>query len=216
MSQVVIAGDVSGTITLQAPSVAGTTVLTLPTTSGTLAVGSSAMTKIATLTGNNTSPFSFTGLSGYDKYMLVLDSLTNSAGNYACRFYIGYGSTPTYLTSGYNNVGFYTDSAYSNPQSVSNGASPAAYGAVTNNVVLSTGLGVSGFMMFENMNQLSGTTVGIQSNIVSQRDAATHYYVMDQVNSLVTSSNLPTAIQIYFNGGVNITTGSATLYGITS
>lgn len=36
MSAVVIAGDVSGTITLDAPSAAGTTVLTLPATSGTV------------------------------------------------------------------------------------------------------------------------------------------------------------------------------------
>lgn len=37
MSAVVIAGDISGSVTLDSPSVAGTTVLTLPTTSGTLA-----------------------------------------------------------------------------------------------------------------------------------------------------------------------------------
>lgn len=36
MSSVVIAGDVSGSVTLEAPSAAGTTVLTLPTTSGTI------------------------------------------------------------------------------------------------------------------------------------------------------------------------------------
>ena len=36
MSSVVIAGNTSGTITLDAPNVAGTTVLTLPTTSGTV------------------------------------------------------------------------------------------------------------------------------------------------------------------------------------
>jgi hypothetical protein len=35
MSSVVIAGDTSGTVTLDAPAVAGTTVLTLPATSGT-------------------------------------------------------------------------------------------------------------------------------------------------------------------------------------
>jgi hypothetical protein len=37
MSSVVISGDTSGSITLQAPAVAGTTTLTLPTTSATLA-----------------------------------------------------------------------------------------------------------------------------------------------------------------------------------
>lgn len=36
MSAVVIAGDTSGSVTLQAPSVAGTTTLTLPSTSGTV------------------------------------------------------------------------------------------------------------------------------------------------------------------------------------
>ena len=36
MSSLVISGDVSGTVTLQAPSAAGTTVLTLPATSGTV------------------------------------------------------------------------------------------------------------------------------------------------------------------------------------
>ena len=37
MSQVIIAGDTSGTITLQAPAVSGSTVLTLPATTATLA-----------------------------------------------------------------------------------------------------------------------------------------------------------------------------------
>jgi hypothetical protein len=36
MSSVIIAGNVSGTITLDAPNVAGTTTLTLPTTNGTI------------------------------------------------------------------------------------------------------------------------------------------------------------------------------------
>ena len=36
MSSVVIAGDTSGSVTLQAPAVAGSTVITLPATSGTL------------------------------------------------------------------------------------------------------------------------------------------------------------------------------------
>jgi hypothetical protein len=44
MSSVVIAGDTSGTITLQAPAVSGSTVLTLPAVAGTVVVtGSSAV-----------------------------------------------------------------------------------------------------------------------------------------------------------------------------
>jgi hypothetical protein len=44
MSSVIVAGDTSGSVTLQAPAVAGTTVLTLPTTTGTLVVNSGAQT----------------------------------------------------------------------------------------------------------------------------------------------------------------------------
>lgn len=44
MSSVVISGDTSGAITLQAPAVAGNTTLTLPTTSGTVVVANGAQT----------------------------------------------------------------------------------------------------------------------------------------------------------------------------
>lgn len=46
MSALIVAGDVSGSVTLQAPSAAGSTVLTLPSTSGTL---------VTTAGGNATS-----------------------------------------------------------------------------------------------------------------------------------------------------------------
>ena len=38
MSSIVVAGDTSGSVTLQAPAVAGTTILTLPATTGTVIV----------------------------------------------------------------------------------------------------------------------------------------------------------------------------------
>ena len=44
MSKLVLNGDVSGSVTLDAPSAAGTTTLTLPTTSGTVVVTSGAQT----------------------------------------------------------------------------------------------------------------------------------------------------------------------------
>ena len=57
MSSVVISGDTSGTVTLQAPATAGSTILTLPTTSGTIAsTGSSAtFTDTQTFTGSTTA-----------------------------------------------------------------------------------------------------------------------------------------------------------------
>jgi hypothetical protein len=44
MSSVIIAGDVSGSVSLVAPSAAGTTTLTLPTTSGTIVTSASSLT----------------------------------------------------------------------------------------------------------------------------------------------------------------------------
>jgi hypothetical protein len=53
MSSVVIAGDVSGTVTLQAPSAAGSTVLTLPSATGTLVgTGTSGQVTQAMLSTN--------------------------------------------------------------------------------------------------------------------------------------------------------------------
>jgi hypothetical protein len=64
MSAVVITGDTSGTVTLQAPAVAGTTTLTLPATNGTIvttasgqSLASPAITGTATLNGVNMSPY---------------------------------------------------------------------------------------------------------------------------------------------------------------
>jgi len=59
MSSVIIAGNTSGTITLDAPAVAGTTTLTLPATSGTVLASGTAVTVAqggtgaSTLTANN-------------------------------------------------------------------------------------------------------------------------------------------------------------------
>ena len=59
MSAIVVAGDTSGSVTLQAPAVSGTTVITLPSTSGTMALSGGAgsfttldASGISTLTGN--------------------------------------------------------------------------------------------------------------------------------------------------------------------
>ena len=59
MSQVIIAGDTSGTITLQAPAVAGTTTLTLPATSGTILQSGTVVTEAQGGTGTTTGYYGF-------------------------------------------------------------------------------------------------------------------------------------------------------------
>lgn len=70
MSSVVIAGDTSGSVTLQAPAIAGSTVLTLPSTSGTLSTSSGPVlgTPVATTSGTS---IDFTGIPAGVKQIVV-------------------------------------------------------------------------------------------------------------------------------------------------
>ena len=69
MSSVVISGDTSGSVTLQAPAVAGTTTLTLPATSGTVITGPGGV--VAVTAGG-------TGLSSATTGDLIVGSGTNT------------------------------------------------------------------------------------------------------------------------------------------
>jgi hypothetical protein len=55
MSQVIIAGDTSGTITLQAPAVSGSTTLTLPATTGNVLTSTTQLIGTGTTTNNDAS-----------------------------------------------------------------------------------------------------------------------------------------------------------------
>ena len=72
MSSISIAGDTSGSVILQAPSVAGSTTLTLPTTTGTLVTSNAMPTgsvlqvvqgSYSTFTSSSSSTYADTGLS---------------------------------------------------------------------------------------------------------------------------------------------------------
>ncbi len=89
MSSVVISGNTSGTITLDAPAVAGTTVLTLPTTNGTVLTSASSLTSSQLPTGSvlqvlqtsKTDTFSTTVASWVDVTGLSVTITPSSASN---------------------------------------------------------------------------------------------------------------------------------------
>ena len=54
MSSIVVSGDTSGTVTLQAPAVAGSTTLTLPSTSGSVVIGTTPSGTIVGTTDTQT------------------------------------------------------------------------------------------------------------------------------------------------------------------
>ena len=55
MSSIIVAGDTSGSVTLQAPAVAGSTVLTLPAVSGTVMVNGPAFSAVKNATQSITT-----------------------------------------------------------------------------------------------------------------------------------------------------------------
>ena len=95
MSSVVISGDTSGSVTLQAPAVAGTTTLTLPATSGTVITGPGGVVAVsAGGTGQTTASAAFNALSPITSTGdLIIGNGTNSATRLAI------GSNNTVLTS---------------------------------------------------------------------------------------------------------------------
>jgi uncharacterized protein (AIM24 family) len=94
MSSVIIAGNTSGTITLDAPAVAGTTTLTLPTTSGTIALSGGA---VSGTTGSFSGDLSFN--SGYG----------SAAVAYGCRAWVNFNGTGTVAIRASGNVSSITD-----------------------------------------------------------------------------------------------------------
>ncbi len=89
MSSVIIAGNTSGTITLDAPNVAGTTTLTLPTTNGTVLTSASSLTASQMPTGSvlqvlqttKTDTFSSTSASWVDVTGLSVTITPSSSSN---------------------------------------------------------------------------------------------------------------------------------------
>ena len=107
MSSLVISGDTSGSVTLQAPAVAGTTVLTLPATSGTVITSASGTAATATnLAGGSNGTIPYQSASGTTQMLAVGTAgqllQTNGAGaptwaTVSAGFTLG---TPVATTSG--------------------------------------------------------------------------------------------------------------------
>jgi hypothetical protein len=170
-----------------------------------------AMTLISTQSTTSGTSVSFTGLSGYDKYYLVAEDINFSGSETKLSIYIGYGATPTYITSGYstqgnwsyggttgsrgnNNIssGFLTN--FGNTQG--NPMFATATIAGTNNLTANTAI-------FSN-----GTMCYLPSGGVPQ------YYTGSSM--VANGGNAITAFQLFFDGGSSFTSGKISLYGISS
>lgn len=116
MSSIVVSGDTSGSVTLQAPAVAGSTVLTLPAVSGTVittatgqtltspvinGMGSSILTSGTAVASTSGTSIDFTGIPSWVKRITVMFNGVSTNGTSNVQVQIGSGSVDT---SGYNNI----------------------------------------------------------------------------------------------------------------
>ena len=168
----------------------------------------SAMTLISTQTANNTSAYlTWTGLSGYNKYILIFENINATSTATTLNLQVGYGSTPTYITSNYNY--YYSSGA----------SAVATYSSVTSTsqIVIARALPSAITGPWGGACTLTGFTTLANAGVTS------NFYTGSSANGGVaggyvgTSSNPITAIQIYFPGGTNtLVSGTASLYGISS
>jgi hypothetical protein len=227
-------GDASGVLQLQVNN--GTPALTLNTTQA-LGVGSSpsygtsgqfltsqgsaasptwtsapasAMTLISTQTMSSGSIPSWTGLSGYNHYLILCDGLVQAnAGSQVCYVQFGEGSTPTWLTTGYFSTQLIINS------------SPT--GSKTNNT---SGITVDGSTGFFNNTTLRNGFIYINnfgnSPYYASANCSFNYtdYTGNNNNSGICNGTFTgdttakTAIRLTITSGFN--SGTASLYGISS
>jgi len=84
MSAIVVAGDTSGSVTLQAPAVSGTTVITLPTTSGTMITNKSAGTVLQVVSATYSTQTTSTSGSYADTGITATITPTSATSKVLC------------------------------------------------------------------------------------------------------------------------------------
>jgi hypothetical protein len=137
MSSVVIAGDTSGSVTLQAPAVAGSTVLTLPAQTGTVMVNGPAF-RANTVTAQTFTTSTFTKVA-YNVEEFDTNSNYDPTTNY--RFtptVAGYYQINANVSMGGGSVGYVQCSIYKNGGAYAGGSGIPNNGNVGGMVSAST------------------------------------------------------------------------------
>ena len=169
-----------------------------------------AMTLISTQTASSSAFLSWTGLSGYDTYVIIFKSLPTSYSNVsfgdALQFQFGYGATPTYITSQYN--GLYQEY---NPNANTAQTSGAGYINGIVGTIANGGVGSSGII---NISGCNGSYVNIFSQTISPKFGGNYLTNFTQVTNNASTYTV-TAFKIKYAAG-NIVSGTASLYGISA
>lgn len=199
MSSVVISGDTSGTVTLQAPAVAGTTTLTLPATSGTLVTTASGTAATATnLAG---------GVAGAIPYQSGSGATGFSAAGTAGQVLQSNGSSaPSWVTASAGALTFISSVTASNSATVSFtniGSTYDSYMITFNRVIPAT----NSVQMRIRTSTNNGSTYDSGASdykyaIISLASDATNYNTGSNASAFVLMNN-PTITSTATSGGLN-------------
>ncbi len=206
-------GVIYGTGTAHAITAAGTTGQFLSSNGASapswVGAPASAMTLISTQTASTSATLSWTGLSGYNSYQLILKNLTPVSSGGAGTLLFGYGSTPTYISSGYNWSGISIATGSTAVSGLQQSNTIRQYCSGVNNGIGNSNGGTSGIITFEQTNA-GYLMYNIQTISYSGSVSETNIF-----SGQLLSSNTISAIQ-FSVGGSNISSGTASLYGISS
>jgi len=167
------------------------------------------MTLISTLTANNTANnLSWTGLSGYDKYQLIIENIIFASGSNVPNIQVGTGVGPSYLTSGYSTelLTVYGGTSGGNAQA---NISKFIIGQVVNG-----NLAGQPYNAFVNITGITSGTVAINGQSMSAYGSGPLVFEGDTFTGSLVNTTTVTAIKFYATG--NIVSGTASLYGISS
>ena len=197
MSSIVVSGDTSGAVTLQAPAVAGTTTITLPSSSGTMALtsGATAFTNL-TVTNDATISGLTVGKGGgavssntVVGYQAGQSNTTNPQNTF-----VGY-------TAGYSSTGGYTSAfGYQAGYAITTGTSNTALGRNS----MSSGTGVTGS---------NNTSVG-ESALLNLTSGASNVSV--GVESLRANTTASNNTAVGYQAGYSNTSNYNTFLGYTA
>lgn len=207
----VLLGNGTSAVQFVAPGSSGNVLTSNGTTWASSALpASGAFQFVSTLTASSSSSLEWTGLTG-DKYFITLQAIVPSVSNAYLICQIGTGSSPSYLTSGYEQLIIWY---YTNPPNFSGSQGRSNWLISSFNTgILSPSSGVSGSFYLLGMNTGGYPSIsGSASAPYSAGNIETNMYSgMQQSNT-----TQKTAIKLSMLNSGTILSGSASLYSISN
>lgn len=168
---------------------------------------SGALTLISTQTANNTSQYlTFTGVSGYSNYLLILNNTIPATSGANPYLMFGTGATPTWQTSSYSWV---LNVSYNGTQALNQSSGAGGIIMGFNGLVNSSTRGLVSQTLIGNLTGSLSKTAITTSSFFNNGNFWTNLSSTGEWNG----STDVTAIRVDF--GVNVVSGKASLYGIT-